>query len=642
MSGMDANMQIIASMFEQANDTAGLMIEQSPLYMETILRLSDDIGLMADRIGDMADNIVDTQVIQSSNFLSTQDNALELIEMLTNQESMLSEMMGADTFTNMMNSLQGSADTLGSMTSMGEVFPSNLFVQDMSGEIAQVSESDMLNSDGSSVDISQMLDGNTMLVGYTIPNAQTMNIGSLLELTTIIDAGELSLQDLPMIPTDDGSMISINEMSAMMSTMMGMFLGSQLSDADSNSTMDMESMQSMMDPFMDMMGSFMGGMDMDSMMPMMSGMMETMMGMMNDSDIMDSMTGMSSSMMDMMSTSMDAMPIDSFGSMAGTLMDTFTKEILLDGNPMDNMANTMGSMMYEFMNGMTGNDSEAPAGEFALTMGEMMNQFMVGVTGGNEDPASEMGHIMGSMMSGMMAGMTGDHEAPLDSFTSTMSDMMGTFMTDMATSAATVMAPMDNMLNTFINGMDGNMVFIESMFNTANDTALALIEQSPEYMTTILSLSDDIGEMADRIDEMADRIMDTQVIQSANFLETQENTIQLIEMLTSEESRFIQELGADSFNAMMDNLLSAKDSMQNLSSKAEVSVEDIFASALYMQLEDGSLVKVNESDLEMQDGSMDITGMLNGATLLVGYTIPNAENMNLAELIKATSMNENS
>nr|WP_321265750.1 hypothetical protein [uncultured Sulfurimonas sp.] len=642
MSGMDANMAIIASMFEQANDTAGLMIEQSPLYMETILRLSDDIGLMADRIGDMADNIVDTQVIQSSNFLATQDNALELIEMLTSQESMLSEMMGADGFASMMENLQGSADILGSFTSMGEVFPSNLFVQDMSGEISQVLESDLLNEDGSSVDISQMLSGNTMLVGYTIPNAEIMNIGSLLELTTLIDGGTLSLQDLPMIPTDDGSMISINEMSSMMNTMMGMFLGSQLSDADSSSAMDMDSMQNMMDPFMDMMGSFMGGMNMDSMMPMMSGMMETMMGMMNNSDMMDSMAGMSASMMDMMSTSMSAMPIDSFGSMAGTLMDTFTKEILLDGNPMDNMANTMGSMMYEFMNGMTGNDSEAPPQEFALTMGEMINQFMVGVTGGNEDPASEMGSMMGSMMSGMMAGMTGDHDAPLDSFTTTMSNMMGTFMNDMATSVATVMTPMDSMLNTFINGMDGNMVFIESMFNTANDTALSLIEQSPEYMTTILALSDDIGEMADRINEMADRIMETQVIQSENFLATQDNTLKLIEMLMADEARFVEELGADSFNAMMDNLFSAKDSMDNLSSKADVSVDDIFASALYMQMEDGSLVKVDEADLELEDGSMDISEMLNGSQLLVGYTIPNAENMNLAELINATSMIQNS
>jgi len=642
MSGMDANMAIIASMFEQANNTAGLMIEQSPLYMETILRLSDDIGLMADRIGDMADNIVDTQIIQSSNFLTTQDNTLELIEMLTSQESMLTDMMGAESFASMMENLQGSADVLGSLTSASEVFPSNLFVQDINGEIAQISESDMLNEDGSSVDISQMLNGSTMLVGYTIPNAEVMSIGSLLELTTLIDAGGLNLQDLPMIPTDDGSMISINEMSAMMNTMMGMFLGSQLADADSSSAMDMDSMQNMMDPFMDMMGSFMGGMNMDSMMPMMSGMMETMMGMMNDSDMMDSMAGMSASMMDMMSTSMSAMPIDSFGSMAGTLMDTFTKEILLDGNPMDNMANTMGSMMYEFMNGMTGNDSEAPAQEFALTMGEMINQFMVGVTGGNEDPASEMGTMMGSMMSGMMAGMTGDSEAPLDSFTTTMSNMMGTFMNDMATSVATVMTPMDSTLNTFINGMDGNMIFIESMFNTANDTALSLIEQSPEYMTTILALSDDIGEMADRINEMADRIVDTQVIQSENFLATQDNTLKLIEMLMADEARFVEELGADSFNAMMDNLFSAKDSMDNLSSKADISVDDIFASALYMQMEDGSLIKVDESDLELEDGSVDISSMLNGSNLLVGYTIPNVENMNLAELISATQLIENS
>lgn len=47
-------------MFDTANGTMQSMIEQSPLYMETILRLSDDIGAMADRIGDMADRIVET------------------------------------------------------------------------------------------------------------------------------------------------------------------------------------------------------------------------------------------------------------------------------------------------------------------------------------------------------------------------------------------------------------------------------------------------------------------------------------------------------------------------------------------------------------------------------------------------------
>ena len=642
MSGMDGNMEIIASMFQQANDTAGLMIEQSPLYMETMLRLSDDIGSMADRIGDMADNIVDTQIIQSSNFLATQDNALELIETLMGQESMLVDMMGQMNFDSMMASLQGSADVVSGLISMSESFPSTLYAEDIiSGDVTQILEADILNADGSSVDITQILGSDTLLVGYTIPNAQTMDLGSLLSLTTMIEGGTFSLEDLPMIPTDDGSMISISEMSSMMKSMMGMFMGSQMTSTD-GSMMDMSAMQDMMAPFMDMMGSFMGGMNMDSMMPMMSGMMETMIEMMSNPEMMDSMTGMSSSMMDMMSTSMSAMPIDSFGSMAGALMDTFTQEILLDGNPMDNMANTMGSMMISFMDGMTGNDSEAPAQEFALTMGEMINQFMVGVTGGNEDPAAAMGDMMGSMMGGMMAGMTGDHETPLDSFTGTMSNMMGSFMTDMATSTATVMAPMDNMLSTFINGIDGNMVFIESMFNTANDTALSLIEQSPEYMTTILRLSDDIGLMANRINEMSDRIVDTQVIQSENFLATQANSLALIEMLTRDEARFIAELGADSFNLMMDNLTSAQASMDSLMPMPEVSMDDIFASQLYMQEADGSLVKISEDDLAMADGSADITSMLNGNNLLVGYTIPNAENMNLSELLSVTTMIQSS
>ena len=37
-------------MFDTANETMQTLIEQGPLYMETILSLSDDIGSMADKI----------------------------------------------------------------------------------------------------------------------------------------------------------------------------------------------------------------------------------------------------------------------------------------------------------------------------------------------------------------------------------------------------------------------------------------------------------------------------------------------------------------------------------------------------------------------------------------------------------------
>jgi hypothetical protein len=72
----------LISMFDSANETMQIFIEQSPLYMETILTLSDDIGSMADKI-------IETQIIQSSNFLATQENALNFVNILFDNFSII-------------------------------------------------------------------------------------------------------------------------------------------------------------------------------------------------------------------------------------------------------------------------------------------------------------------------------------------------------------------------------------------------------------------------------------------------------------------------------------------------------------------------------------------------------------------------
>ncbi|MBK1704031.1 hypothetical protein [Halochromatium glycolicum] len=59
---------------------------------ETVLRLSADIGTMADRIGEMADRIgqmadriLETQRIQSDNLKTFQENSLEMARILSDQ-----------------------------------------------------------------------------------------------------------------------------------------------------------------------------------------------------------------------------------------------------------------------------------------------------------------------------------------------------------------------------------------------------------------------------------------------------------------------------------------------------------------------------------------------------------------------------
>jgi hypothetical protein len=661
MGVMDGNMEIIASMFDSAAGTAEMLIDMSPEYIAAMLRLSDDIGAMADRIGEMADNIVETQIIQSPNFLATQENALELIgTLMQNSDAVVTmlTMMDPDAYAAMfgemdpdavmasiLGNLEGSAEMLGDMGSTFQSLPSMLYVADETGALSMVSESDLTALNGQSVAIGELLNGDTLLAGYTIPNAEVMTLADLMNLTTLIDSQAFSMQELPMIPMgNDGvtSMMSINEFSAMMNTMMGMFMGSQFEAMDGMMPVDMESMGAMMDPFMSMMEQFMGGMDMEAMMPMMSAMMGTMMETFSQSGMMDAMAEMAISMMGMMNDAMGAMPMTEFGNMAGLMMDTFTEEILTGGNPFENMANTMGSMMREFMDGMTGNESPEPTVEFAETMGSMIREFMIGLTGSEAEPAAAMGEMMGSMMAGMMAGMTGDADAPLQSFAETMSGMMGTLMNDFATSAAMVMDPMVPMMQTFMAGIDGNMAFIEQMFNTADGIADSLIAQSPEYMTAILALSDDIGEMADRILEMADRIVETQEIQSDNFLATQQNALALMEMISGNEAFIINEIGQSTFDAMMANIESVSDAFGSVTEMFDP--QDVFASELFVQYADADGVtvieKISEAQLQ-EEGVTDISAFLDGKQLLVGYTVPNAQNMTLAQLIEATTIMEN-
>ncbi|MGE0738472.1 hypothetical protein, partial [Sulfurimonas sp.] len=632
MNTMDGNMEVIASMFDTANGTMQSMISQSPLYMQTMLTLSDDIGAMADRIGEMADRIVDTQVIQSENFLATQENALLLMNMLLqNQESLIAQ-MGVEDFSAMMANLE-KVDTVISSMNLSElsaesIFASQLYMQTSSGDMIAVSESDLMQLDGS-VDITQFLNGNQLLVGYTIPNATSMNLNDLMRYTTLIQGGGFDMSGLPMFDLSTGS-ASITDMSSMMSSMIGMFMGSGFTQSDSIDA-------SMMDPFMAMMESFMGGMDS---MPMdeFSVMMQEMMGVMSQSGMTDSMMQMSDSMMGMMSGSLSAMPLDSFNAMMSTMMQSFGNSMSVGDTPMDAMAYTMGSMMLSFMEGMTGAEGDMAAHEFARTMGEMMHQFMVGVTGSRDEPAAAMGEMMGSMMGAFMTSVTGDAEDPLGTFMDVMTTMMTRFMNDFSSSAAQVMEPMADVMQVMLIGIQGNTDYISSMFAMMNETAQDMIEMSPEYMATILRLSDDIGLMADRIGEMADRIVETEVIQSANFLATQQNTMELITML-SEDSSYEQMMG-ESFSMVMDNLLKLQSAMDDVSSMS--SMTTVVPSDLYLLNDFGEIVKMSESELYNSDGSVSIAPFLENNTMLVGYTIPLGSSMTLPELLSMTQMVEGS
>ncbi len=639
LTSMEGNIETIEAMFAINSETMQSMIEMSPEYMATILRLSDDIGLMADRIGEMADKIVQTQVIQSPNFLSTQENAIRLIEILLSEPDSIQSMAGFDTL--LWNITQAATD----MQTMSEsiiqsglqIIPSNLYIQDSDGTLGIIQENDLILSDGSTVDVSGFLDGRSVFAGYMIPDASSMSFSNLLDLNTMIQSQNYSLQDLPMILTENG-MFSIAQMSNMMSFIMGMFIGVQFTPI--NGTIDSSTISEMTEPFMSMMEIFIGSMNMDAMMPMMDLIMENMISIMSDPDMVESLPHTTQTIIDSISAAMTSMPVESFEQAMGLMMDAFTSEVLTDGNPLDNTAKMIGSMMYAFIEGMTGNTGDVPEHEFAITMGEMINQFMVGLTGSGDNFAQTLGNMMGSMTGSMMAGITSDDITPLQSFTNIMSDMIGRFINDMSTNMTSIMDPISSLLDTMITMIDGNMETLKTMFDSTSQMTENMIDMSPEYMTTILRLSDDIGLMADRIGEMANKIVQTQVIQSPNFLSTQENALNLVDMITENQSSFIDKIGVEAFTAIIENL-NKIDSMMSSWIVSDLSARSILPTQLYMQTSSGELIAISESDLLNMDGSTDISEFLNGNQLMAGFAIPNASSMNLNELIEYATLIRN-
>lgn len=100
----DAFFDAFESMFATANETMQMMSSVNTTFLNATLELSYDIGLMADRIGEMSDRIVETQILQSENFLATQDAALSLSDIFDTQSDEMdallppSEMAYEDSF----------------------------------------------------------------------------------------------------------------------------------------------------------------------------------------------------------------------------------------------------------------------------------------------------------------------------------------------------------------------------------------------------------------------------------------------------------------------------------------------------------------------------------------------------------------
>lgn len=148
--------------------------------------------------------------------------------------------------------------------------------------------------------------------------------------------------------------------------------------------------------------------------------------------------------------------------------------------------------------------------------------------------------------------------------------------------------------------------------------------------------------MADRINNMADKIVETEVILSETFLSTQANSLEVISSINEQSEYFISLMGQSEFDAMMANFNSLDTAMNGVIQNMTIPDNSQMSSTLYITTENGELISISELELRNSDESSDITALLSGATLLLGYTIPSAESMTLSELVANTTIIDDS
>jgi hypothetical protein len=474
------NMETIAEMFETFNVTAQEMIHMNAEYLTTIQRLSDDIGTMADRIGDMADKIVDTQVIQSPNFLSTQANALAIMGVINNSHVSSQTSINSDIFSGLISTVQTSI-TLPSITV--PTLPT-IVLPESSIATMFISFSEMMKS---------MIDLNAQYLNTIIKlsndvGKMTFRIGEMSD--RIVDT--MALQS-------DNFSATLSNASALTSTPTGVTQTS-VEQSTSNTTLE------------------------------------------NTTVAQQPSQAKSVSLIDSMSTSFYSL-VDGITSSSQTSGDSLSGIVAMF-NAANDIVRTMIEMNTQFLKTVLVFSDEI--GVMADRIGEMADQIVQ-----IQDDLSPAFVASQEAVLGTPIDNTADAVfASTNEGLQTISDSMIIALSGIQGGSNALVAPVDmsligEMTVGFVSMLQGistsslsdvNMDNIAVMFETANETVRLMMGMNDEYMSAILRLSDDIGTMADRIDVMADRIVETQVIQSENFLATQENTLTFLDFMETSSS----------------------------------------------------------------------------------------------------------
>jgi len=546
VNDMNTYMDLFILMFENSDMTIDAMIDQIPSYLNTMLRLSNDIGLMADRINEMASRIVDTQVIMSENFLVTQQNAVSLMSLLTENSDVIQDRMGSESFITMMSTLSNAIITLDTIaaSSIPQDYKSALYLQNADGEIIQLDSAQLLLDGSLSFDIASMLDSSTLLVGYTIPTSSVMSMNGWMDITKI-PYGITNITTLPILDSNIGL-----DMNDIFRSIMNMMVGNALG-------IPME--QSISAPFMTIMESFADGigLSINEFETMFDSIMETMI--VND---------MVTAMKDIAQEVIALTYMDQFFA-PEVIVDTIINTFMAEGTPIAMMAEMMGSMINSLIGETTDFGVNATPIQTAYSMGGMMKSFMVGLTGGEENLAIAIGEMIGSMMEAFMDAATGEGE----DFLTIIYSLTEQMTTEIVANMSALITPMNDLFLMLSEEMDQTIAQIQSMLAIQNDNMQSILDQNDAFIGTINTISQDIIEMSLKIEDMIQRIDQTIKLQTDNFIATQNNLNTLVDSLirlyTSSSIEFMKSGMGEALNNLMTAQITLKTSLANIGLLAE-------------------------------------------------------------------------
>jgi Ca2+-binding RTX toxin-like protein len=463
------NMQNIATMFNAFNKTAQTMIHMNNEYAATTARLSDDIGLMADRIGQMADKIVATEVLQSNNFLAIQNVGMP-VGVITHS-TVLSTMM---------------SDVISTVQ-----FP-------------------VINVDNTSI--------NADFIASLFPSATGSNAAIMASMIvsfndtmqSMIGAGITDVNTMFKLGNDVGKMtVRVGQMADKIVDTMGLM--SAVAQASINHTTVTAPTST---------SSTATTTTIDPTAPHIESSLTT--AAQNVATTIVDLTTSFSSVMSSVATA----TVSNNNSVHGivemfdaanhiireliTLNTQFLTTVLNMSDEIGHMADRIGDMADQIVE-IQKDFSPLYLASHDTTGNVDATQATLEATNGSLHVATNSVNIF---LDSIVA-VSGTTSMAMPVNMETIGDMTVSFISMLKGFATMDMGQL-------------NMDEITAMFVTANETVQMMMGMNDQYMSAILRLSDDIGLMADRISVMADRIVETQEIQSENFLATYHDALNIV------------------------------------------------------------------------------------------------------------------